>query len=167
MLVARGVSACDCLRVLVDRTDRQYRQLYRGEARGTSMYADSRTGSRGVRGFETFFLGSRPVEDRSVRAVPGYFWWEARYELDEGALTPPATDVDGWSVTERQPGEATLEPTTPLTVFEAGNRNEADRGRLSGASVSGCGACSHTEFSRHAASLRCGSVYLSRSRTVV
>jgi len=127
MLVARGVSACDCLRVLVDRTDRQYRILYRGEARETSMYADSRTGSPGVRGFEIFFLGSRTVGDRSVRAVPGYFWWGACYELDEGALTLAATDVDGWSVTERRPGEVTLELTTPLTVFEARNRNEADR----------------------------------------
>lgn len=105
----------------VDRADRQYRQLLRGKAAGTDVYADTGVGSPALSGFDVFSLGTRTVgDDRPVRAVPDYFRWTARYDLTDGSgLTPPSPTSEGWSVVERRDGAVVLAMDEPKAIFEA------------------------------------------------
>ncbi|WP_251342168.1 hypothetical protein [Haloplanus halophilus] len=113
----------------VDRTDRQYRQLLRGQAVGPSIYADTGTGSPPVRGLDRFALGQRTVGDgRPVRASPDYVQWMADYDLhDEGGLTPPDPGVEGWRVAERNDTAVVVELTDPEAVFATAQTRPPNR----------------------------------------
>jgi hypothetical protein len=114
----------------VDRADRQYRQRALGRAAGPSIYADTGTGSPAVRGFDRFALGRRTVgpEDRPVRASPDYLQWAADYDLhDDGGLTPPDPDAEGWRVAERNDTALVVELTEPEAVFVSVRNRPPDR----------------------------------------